>query len=119
MSVLVKLHFRLTGRTSDHKEEQFGALGIDWTNQNTLQSVKDSVAEYFGNRALMVCNEPFLLSPGRTYPKFYAAGWFISDEPDNMSELVVIAHGESMEEANTSMMECIKVVDWDEVSVRI
>jgi hypothetical protein len=51
------------------------------------------------------------------YPEFYAAGWFVDVNCE--SELVVVSHGDTMQEATNSMMEAVKLLDWNDLSATI
>jgi hypothetical protein len=62
-------------------------------------------------------NEKFLINNNITYPNCYSAGWFLDDKCE--SELVVLAHGENMRDANQSVIEYIKTVNWRSLSVKI
>jgi len=50
------------------------------------------------------------------YPEFYAAGWFVSNRPVEAgagSELVVVAHGDSIEEAQREVMRAVEKANWN------
>jgi len=114
----VKLHFTLVGRSEIWKRNMPKGMPMEFTNEDTLSFVRDIVADQFGDRALVVINEHLLRDNSRTYPEYYAAGWFISED-DEQSELVVIDHGSTMDAATKAMLESVKVVDWNSVSARI
>ena len=116
-SVKVKLHFMLVGKSDSWKRQIPKSHVVDWTNFDTFSSIRDTVVDHFGNRALYIPNEEVLQSPNTSYPPFYSAGWFISDD-ENPSELVVVGHGRTMKDANNNTMELLKL-HWNEQSVAI
>lgn len=107
----VKLQFSLTGRTNaQHLNENFG-------NDSILESVTDQVARQFGARPLYVADRDRVESFG-PYPQFFAAGWLVSDDAltgsnAGGSELVVLAHGESMASAQSNMLMSVEHSDWE------
>lgn len=112
----VKLHFTLVGKSESWKRKMPHELLKEATNQDTLTFVRNTVSDRFGNRALvMVDEDKLLLGP---YPKFYSAGWFIS-EGDNASELVVVHHGSTMDLATKSMLNYVCNVDWDNIAATV
>ena len=113
----VKLHFTLVGNSKAWQKIIANGASINWTNKDTFNYVVDTVADYFGNRSMIIANEKLLTEDAINYPKFYSAGWFISE--DNTRELVVIGHGDTMDSANKLMMDSIKAADWEKSSVSI
>lgn len=112
----VRLTFTLVGKSEIWKRKLSPEILQHATNEDTLLYVEEVVANRFGKRALFVANKD-MLNYG-TYPKYYAAGWFISEE-DNPSELVVLDHGETMELATKAMLNSVRNIDWDEVAISI
>ena len=106
----IKLHFTLTGKTDQWKRYIRGEQSF--SNNDNVEYVRDLVVGQFGKRPLFITNESTLRSDIVVYPKYYSAGWFISDDSP-LAELVVVAHGESMAAANKSMMETVTKIDWD------
>jgi len=96
----------------------------DLSNEEILFMIEDQVINQFGQRPLFIQDKESVSFEGQKYPKFYAAGWFISDDPiadtnGNASELVVIAHGEDMKLARSSMMKAVSMVEWDKFARNI
>ena len=114
----VKLCFTLVGKTNQYKSFLSDGKQMSWTNANTLQYVKDIVSEYFGSRAMFIINEKTLCEGSIYYPKYFSAGWFVSVD-ENPSELVLIAHSETMAIANKILTEYIKNIDWCSTAVKI
>ncbi|KKK81597.1 hypothetical protein LCGC14_2811830 [marine sediment metagenome] len=115
----VKLHFTLVGNSYEWGRSIPKNVRLEWTNADNLEFVSDTVGDYFGKRALVIINEEILKNNAITYPKFYSAGWFISEDADDQSELVVVGHGENMAEANKSMIDSVSSLDWNTLSARI
>lgn len=105
----IKLHFTLTGKTDEWKKY---FRGESFSNKDNLEYIRDIVIGQFGKRPMLIANEKILSDDVVVYPKYFAAGWFISDDSP-LAELVVIAHGETMDVANKAMMETVRKVDWD------
>lgn len=118
MAIKVKLNFILVGKSISWKRNMTREKQIEFRNSATLSFVRDTVINQFGNRALVIINESVLESNTIIYPKFYSAGWFIS-EGDDSRELVVIDHGNTMEAANKAVIESVKVIDWQSCSRKI
>ena len=114
----VKLQFQLVGKSDTYKKYLPATKLGEWTNENTLELIKDTVANYFGDRAVFVFHEETLRNNVVKYPKFFSAGWFVSQEKEP-HELVVISHGDTMEEANKSVVEATKILDWNSLAVKI
>jgi len=115
----VRINLILVGKTiPDYKPLK------ELSNQEVFYWVESQVLSQFGKqRPVYVSDEDRLFGPQR-YPNFYAAGWFISDDPikdteGNGSELVVVTHGESMKAAQTSMMIAVGNSDWDDLAKNI
>jgi len=115
----VKLHFTLVGKSFEWKRNMPKGAKIEFTNADNFEFVRDMVKDYFGDRALVMTNEHTLKNDVIPYPKYYSAGWFISEDEQRPSELVMVAHGETMADANKAMMDSIKSIDWDEKSIGI
>lgn len=114
----VSLNFSLVGKTNQFVSQFPKAERDNILNDVILDMVKEQVNFHFGDRACVVHNEAALGFAGR-YPEYYAAGWFVSeDSPGHGSDLVVIAHGESMKSARNEMMEAVRVTDWEELASR-
>ncbi|MHA2280295.1 MAG: hypothetical protein ACXAC5_05550 [Promethearchaeota archaeon] len=115
----VKISLTLVGR-SNFNYDKFK----DFSNEDVLFLVESQVVEQFGKRPIFISDKKNVTFEGREYPPFYAAGWFISDNPitetdGNGSELVVIAHGEDMKSAKDAMMRAISTVEWDNLARNI
>ncbi len=115
----VKLHFMLVGNSYEWKRNLPQDTRLEWTNADNFEFISDTVGDYFGKRALVMVNEEYLKRNTTVYPKFYSAGWFVSEDAENQSEIVVVGHGESMVEANRSMMDSVRLLNWTELSARI
>ena len=105
----IKLHFTLTGKTDQWKKY----IHENFSNNDNLEYVRDLVIGQFGKRPMFIANEHTLRNDAMAYPRYYSAGWFISDDRP-LAELVVVAHGESMSAANKSMMDAVLKSDWDQ-----
>jgi hypothetical protein len=112
----IKLHLTLVGKTDEWKK--YIRSGEEFSNANNLEYVRDIVKEQFGERPMFITNENTLRDDVVVYPKYFSAGWFISEEQP-LAELVVIAHGESMEVANKAMLESVKKIDWTTLARKI
>jgi hypothetical protein len=98
------LNFRLLGRS--YQKIQVGE------EEETVYMAEKEVKNQFGNRPIFIPKQ----CSNNLYPKMYAAGWAISNEcidgSEGGSELVVIAHGETMKTANENMILTITNIDW-------
>jgi hypothetical protein len=95
-------------------------LGLTSTTQLLAQEQLDfvlgEVRKQFGERPVMVLNKTRLLT-GLKYPTHFAAGWFWGEgilNPTHTSELVVVAHGDSFEDARKGLMNGMSSVYWQE-----
>lgn len=94
----------------------FKLCGKSYRDFNNSESVDrlyvahDDVETHFGNRPMVLAREYLV------YPEFYVAGWAVcnSDKSGNpgWSELVVLAHGNSLKEANSNMINFLTTLDW-------
>lgn len=114
----VKISLTLVGK-SRYGSDNFK----DLSNEEILLMIENQITEQFGARPIFVHNRKKVSSDFQ-YPEFYAAGWFVSDDPISNtngvgSELVVVAHGENMKSAKSSMMQAISTVDWDKLAKNI
>lgn len=97
----------------------------DLTNKEIFYWMESQVLDQFGSeRPLFICDEEMVLIEGRKYPEFYSAGWFVSDDPVSGtegigSELVVVAHGDSMKSAQEAVMAAIGNTSWDNLAKNI
>jgi hypothetical protein len=96
----------------------------DISNRDMLEFVKNQISSHFGERPIKISDESILTLIGHRYPEFYAAGWFISDDPitntdGKGSELVIVAHGDSMKAAQKAMMLGVEMASWDSVAKNI
>jgi hypothetical protein len=112
----VRLHFSLVGNT----KQFFGSLPKEEVrnikNVVILDLIKEQVQSYFGKRACIVNNHASI-ELNMQYPECYAAGWFVSDDGNNHgTDLVVIAHGDTMEVAQQAVMDTVRSTDWDDVA---
>ena len=114
----VQLRLTLVGKSNAWERGLSKDTIAQFTNEYRLSVVRDTVIGYFGDRALMIANESRLENNIATYPEFYSAGWFTSQD-NEMSELVVVGHGSTMEASTKAMMETVKLVDWEQCSVKI
>lgn len=114
----VQLYFTLVGKSNAWERGLQKDEIARFTNKYRVEMIRDIVSNQFGNRAIIITNEDRLKNSISTYPKFYSAGWFVSQDDDE-SELVVVGHANTMEAATKTMLEAVKLVDWDEFSARI
>jgi hypothetical protein len=114
----VRLNLTLVGRADMWKRNIPKGTQFEDSNKNTLLFVKNIVADQFGDRAITIIDENNLSDDIYSYPKYYAAGWFVS-EGDNPTELVVVDHGESMELAVKAMLSSVTTIDWNSLSIGI
>ena len=115
----VKISLTLVGRT------HFGYNKFkDLSNEEILFMVESQIIEQFGKRPLFVSDKKNVSIPNISYPLFYAAGWFVSDDPileteGTCSELVIVTHGEDMKSARDAMMRTASMVDWDNLAKNV
>lgn len=114
----VRIYFTLVGKSNIWKRHLSKLTALDFANTDTLEYVRETVANQFGDRALVIVNEDKLKDGSGSYPEYFAAGWFVSEE-DNPQELIVVDHGNSMESAVKAMMSSVKTIGWQTYSVRI
>lgn len=107
METKVKINNFYIGKTAQNEQ----------TAQEHLDFVLGEVRKQFGqNRPLFVVNKTRLLN-GLKYPTHFAAGWFWGggiNNPNHTSELVVVAHGDSLEDARKNLMNGMSNVYWQE-----
>ena len=106
----VGLHFTLAGKTDGWKRQVPKEQQLERVNEQADSYVRRTVESYFGDRSDVEARN--VLSETSTYPLFYAAGWFFSQETHSR-EMVVVGHGSTMDLACKAMMDCVKSVDWD------
>jgi len=114
----VQLHFMLVGKSNAFERKLPAELIAQFTNDYRFSVVRDIVTNQFGDRAVIIPNEDKLKKNFGVYPKFYSAGWFIS-QGDNESELIMVEHGNTMEAATKAMLESVKMVNWSELATKI
>lgn len=113
----VRVNFNLVGNTS-----QFTRLLKDFdkeliTNDTILDQIKEQVAYHFGDRAIMVHNEDSLMYG--SYPEYYAATWFVSEETGvHGTDLIVVAHGDNMQDAQNTVLNAVRMADWESLASR-
>ena len=112
----IKLHFTLVGKTDEWKK--FIRSDEHFSNSDNMEYICDLVTSQFGKRPMFITSESTLRDDVVVYPKYFSAGWFVS-EVNPLTELVVLAHGESMTAANKSVMEAVKRIDWSKLSKEI
>ena len=115
MSIKVRMHFVLTGKTTEWKQYIKHGDNIAWSNADTLDYVKGLVSKQFGSRPLFIVNEGGLVNDQNPYPPYFTAGWFVSDGGE-CKELVVLSHADSMDRANKLLMHHIRTVDWEHLA---
>ena len=114
----VKLAFTLIGRTDEYSRHiDRDSIGTT-TNNDVVDYIRKTVVEYFGDRAINLLQQKTTRDETVTIPKYYAAGWLVSDG-ENPSELVVINYGTTFEDASKKMLDAVRNTDWDKLSVRI
>lgn len=113
--IQVKLNFMLVGKTAEAVRDLNKTIDGSLDNSQVLEQVKSDVRFHFGDRGMSVHREKSLIA-GK-YPEFYAAGWFVS--PGTLSDLIVIAHGETMKNAQDLVMHAISQTDWGTLSSEI
>ena len=88
--------------------------------QANLDRVLEMVKFQFGNRPLFIVGKDRLLS-GIRYPTCFAAGWLVgpSANPNSLTELVVLGHGDTFEDANKNLMNGVKNVYWEEDAAEV
>jgi len=104
MSRKVMLRFRLVGRS-------YKQIEIDNEKLEVYMAECD-IKNQFGDRPVFVAT-----GVKDKYPKMYAVGWATSnkliDSTDGWSELLVVAHGNTMESANKNMVKALTSIDWE------
>ena len=114
----VKLHFTLAGKSNMWKRHLPKGILLDSTDKDTLEYVKETVANQFGDRAMVIVNEHSLSKGVGSYPEYYVAGWFVSEDT-NPVELVIVDHGRTMKDAQEAMLASVQVIDWTSYAVKI
>ena len=119
MSRKVQINSTLVARTYHSFNEV-----KDFSNESILYLVESQINFHFGKRPLLISDRELVLINRRKYPQFYAAGWFVSNEPrdetnKNGSELVVVAHGEDMKSAKEAMIRAAENSDWNNLAGNI
>lgn len=107
----VKLMYMLAGKSKDFDVKN---LPTGWTNADTLELVKDKVASGLRKTSTYVLNEKALAIGSDSYPNYYVAGWFVSGQLP-LTELVVIAHGNTMAVAKKLLLDAMPNVPWTKV----
>lgn len=110
----VKINYTLIGRAHKRKKEV-----DERTNAERLDDVLKVVKGQFGDRPVYVLDGNSLAEEKRKYPEYFAAGWFLGEglaSAQNTSELVVVGHGNSMEDARKFLMNAVKTVDWQNLA---
>lgn len=122
----VRLEFTLVGKSYE-TGEKVNDIPASEIHENVLRKIQNS----FGERPVFISEKSSnIITRGGKYPDFFIAGWFVSSsatgEPtgkylgsDLGSELLVIAHGESMVGAKRSLMSTVTDVPWDLVARNI
>jgi UDP-glucose 6-dehydrogenase len=113
----IRLHFTLVGKSDAWRRKMKSEDIIKYNVADDVAYVKDTVANQFGNRTTVVANDRAMEHWG-SCPKFYAAGWFIDDDT-HPSDLVIVGYGNTMQDANDLMMECVQIVDWFNMANKI
>lgn len=90
----------------------------DCTNENLFNRVRKQVAEQFGDRAIVFVDEKRLKEITGFYPRFYAAGMFVGDpiNSNTFSELILVAHGDTIKSSQKRLMDEVQNIDWDTVA---
>lgn len=116
----VQVHFMLVGRS--HKEKKNVS---HMNNRQTHACVLNQIQDHFGDRPIHFNNKYLQLTDEYSnYPEFYAAGWFVSldpikDQSGFGSELVIMAHGNSIKDAKRNLMSNIAGTPWDDLARNI
>lgn len=107
--ISVKMLFMLAGKSKD-----FGPKNTPdgWTNEDTLGLVKTRIASTLRDTTTHVVDEATLVSSACSYPRHYVAGWFISTN-DPLTELVVVAHADSVSIAKKILIDSVQNISWD------
>lgn len=113
--ISVKLVSVLAGRSKDFNIRD---TPNGWTNADTLDSVKHKISRTLRDTNMYVINEKLLALGESAYPSHYVAGWFISEQTP-LTELVVVAHANSMMAARKIMMDAMPNIDWAGVSADV
>lgn len=104
----VVLKFYMVGKTGDVENPL--------PNSEKFNCMLDQVYDQFGQRNVVVVNEKNLLEERAPFPKFYSAGWFVSEtrvkENTCGSDLIVIACGDTMRSAKSKMLKNLVNMDW-------
>jgi hypothetical protein len=107
----VRLMYMLAGKAKDFNVKD---LPSGWTNADTLEWVKDRVAGSLRKTSTYVLNEKILALGVNSYPNYYVAGWFVTSQLPT-TELVVIAHGNTMAVAKKLLLDAMPNVPWLQV----
>lgn len=115
----VKLDIILAGKCAKSTHNM-----LNWDAAAIHECMVQQVKEQFEQSPIFLPPKVLAAANLNTYPEFYAAGWFISDQPltdteGKLSELVVVAHGKSLKEARTNMLKETSNVSWDEFAKNV
>ena len=116
----VKLDFLLTGKSYKDKRNI-----LPMNNKQIHACMLNQIQDHFGDRPVYVSSKFVIISEENfNYPEFYAAGWFVSSNPisgqvGKGSELVVVAHGNNVENARKNLMTAVGNTPWDELAKNI
>jgi len=115
----VRLQFTLAGQSAIFMRGMPKHTASEIKNSEIFDYVRGVVANRFGDRAIHMVDEKSLKFNPTKYPKYFSAGWFVSDDAENVSELVVVAHSDNFEHANRKMMDAVCNVEWDLLAVNV
>ena len=103
----VKPAMKLVGRVSrDYHTHK------SLTNQEKMAQVKFYVSQCFWCCDPFIHNEDRLLNENHPYPEYYSAGLFIINDGNEIKQSLIVAHGNSMEDANKRLANIASRVDW-------
>jgi hypothetical protein len=82
------------------------------TNQEKAFAVEEYVKQYFWSGGIYFHNQDQLLNEMHPYPEFFAAGWFAKQDGADVKQTVIVAHGNSLVDAKSNMLNQAAKVQW-------
>lgn len=82
------------------------------SNQDRLNQIRGWVNQYFRCSSTYIHGQEQLIQETCVYPKYYAAGWFVRYD-GSVKQSVIVAHGNTMKEARSKMLELAKKIEWN------
>ena len=81
-------------------------------NQEKAALVDSYVKQFFWCCEPYVYNEDTLLDEHHPYPEYFAAGWYVVPAGIELKQVLLVVHGNSMEDATHNLTSAASKVDW-------